>query len=303
MNADSESELIYGLARFFTFFGIFLVLPSRKYFASFVDLNSMVSCTDYIDYSLKITSELISLFYPVLVISLVFSALGFLFTLSSLLSFGLFSVFILHALGACYSNHIFFPLGLVLLLWFIGGNPTRYSLDYLIIRQPPSTKPQYLFLFLKINFCLVFFYAGASKLYNSGASWFLTDNLKNMLIMQNFFHARFDQSLGYGFINDFIVHQPFVANVIGFLVVFLELSAISILPLRRYGKIIVLGLCLMQIGIQLTFFINFYPWIVVYIVWIFSYLDELLVRKKFWPRKLSGAKSKLSRFNIFNTFV
>ena len=240
----------------------------------------MVSCTDYVDYSLKLSSELISLLYPILIIALIFAALGLLFAFSSLISFGLFSAFILHALAACYSNHLFFPLGLVLLLWFIGGNPTRYSLDYLIFRRQSAKRPQYLFLFLKINFSLIFFYAGASKLFNTGPAWFLTDNLKNMLIMQNFFHEGLEGQMSYGFINEFIVQQPFVANIIGFLVIFLELAAISILPLRRFGKIIVLGLFLMQIGIQLTLFINFYPWIIIYIVWIFSYLDEFLARKK-----------------------
>ncbi len=266
------------MTRFFTYAAIFWLLPPKEYFNSFTELNSVISCSDYLSYSTKfvLSPEMISIFYPILASALILSAFGFLFNVFSAISFILFSGFIIHTLGACYSNHQYYPLGLVLLLWMVGGNLSRYSLDYLIFRKPPPAAANYLFLFLKINFCLIFFYAGMSKLMTSGFDWFLSDNLKLMLTMQNYFHEGSSAQISYSSVNAFIVAQPSIANLLAGMTVVIEISTLLILPLRKFGWIVLVGLVLLQIGIKLTLYINFLPWLPLYFVWFFSFLDKYL---------------------------
>ncbi|OFZ29184.1 MAG: hypothetical protein A2622_14170 [Bdellovibrionales bacterium RIFCSPHIGHO2_01_FULL_40_29] len=277
---DSELDISHALLRMATFLVLIFVMPSKEYFIKFIEINQLSQCSDYVFYSLpfRLTADSIRWISSVMVVFSIFSAVGFLFRFSAFMTFISFSILILHALGSCYSNHYIYPIGLVLLLWVINGSPGRYSVDN-YFRKTKIVSKSYIFTFLKIYFALAFFFAGLSKLMNSGTAWFTENSLQNMMAIQNYMHEGHLDYNRFSQINQFVLGYPTSIKILAFLVVLVEIMALLTIFLKKNGIYIVMSLALMQIGIKILMYISFTPWMILYFPWIIP-IGEDICRKK-----------------------
>jgi len=262
---DHESQFAHTGLRFFTYITLILILPDAQRFIEYIDINRIPHCGYFVSYGLpfKLTITTVHFFYWALMVAAFFSAIGFLFRISAFVTFISFSVLILHTLSSCFSNHQYYPLGLILLFWLING----------------TTGSQYIFRFLKIYFCLAFLFAGMSKLLKSGMSWITTDSLFNMISLQNFLHQGFAKQIDYYWLNQMILNQPVLTNILALLTILIEIGAPIAIAVNRYKWICIALIGMMQLGIQLIMYIEFEPWIIIYYVWVFSAVDFLLKDK------------------------
>ena len=273
---DAESDLAHGLLRFLTYSSLFFFLPAATYWIAFIDINNSITCNNYYTYTLPFSLNETSIIFlsNLLYVFSILSALGILFFISSWIVFLGFSILLLHSFGSCYSNHLFHPLGLLFLLWAVNGTRGKYRLDSFIFTKRFSNNKSYIFKFLKINFCLIFFYTGINKLYFSGTDWFLSDSLKSMMIMQNYFHEGFSSQIKFQSLNRAIVNFSYLPNILAFLTILIEIGTIFALFFKKKDWLFVLPMFIVQVGIRLIMYINFYPWLILYYVWVFSWMDK-----------------------------
>lgn len=279
---DLENSISRALLRFSTYMFLLIVLPSSIFFEKFISLNEAISCISYLSYPFKINLSFFEIYILLIAlkVSSVFCAIGFLFQLSSIVSVLSFSLLILHSLASCYSNHYFYPVGIVLLLWAINSESNPWSIDYFLFSKKNLKRPHYIFKFLKIHFSLIFFFSGLSKLRSAGFEWIFSDNLRNRVIMQNFFHDGFFGKIKFEKINHLFISDSNIMITLAFLTIIIEVSAVSLLITKRYAGLIVFLLLCFQLGVVAIMYINFFPWIIVYLVWIFSFVDRFTQSKQ-----------------------
>lgn len=282
---DSESEFLYFVLRLITYSTTLVILPPINYYVKLIHFNDSVVCSQYVDFNLNLSADTLFLLHRSLIIFLVCSAIGLFSQISALISFGLFTVLTVHTLSSCYANHAFFPVGLVLLIWCINNQATKYSVDHWVASQLfKKTKVQQkftssIFIYLRLHFALVFTFAGLTKLRMGGLGWFLSDNLSNRMALQNFLQNRPTIDWPYlKTLNHFVIETPHLAQVLGFIVITIELSMFSLafIKNRRLQILLVLLMAFLQINFYMIMYINFYPWVVLYLVWIVTFLEKPL---------------------------
>jgi len=291
--ADNESDIARALLRISTFSFLLYIIPPEIYFSKFIELNNLVSCDTFINYSFKITLNVseIKLAILILQVSSFFCMLGLLFQFASFFAFLSFSLLFMHTQAGCYSNHKYYPIGLVLLLWTLNSESGFFSLDYFISKKNQVIeRKNYIFTFLKKHFSLIFFFAGLGKLLTSGLGWITTNNLKNYMEVMNFFHANLEWSKLFQKINFYVVNTPRVSNFLAAIAILFELSAILLLFKIKIERFIVISLYCFHIGVWILMYINFLPWTILYLPWIFSWADPYIKKfdvklKRLWKRK------------------
>lgn len=251
------------------FFGLLYLTSTADYLAYFSILPSSLQCSEamgawlYIPLSLKQSFWLLS-FYK---LSLLFSAIGLFTSVAFWCSFLSFYILNFSAARFCVFNHIYYPLIIALFLWALLDNSSSLRLDH-FFKKRVAEKPQLpLILFLRIHFCIVFFLSGFTKLSYSGFDWALSNNLQNMIIMQRLYFADLPTWETFYPINIFISQFALLCKVMAIGTLCFEFFAPLMLFFKRYAAFAYRALLIMQIGIVLTFFINFSSWLPLYLCW------------------------------------
>lgn len=312
MNLPFERERIgadgLGVARIL-YFSIVLISTAPFYLAYWGQFEGP-KCTEIsgiiIDVSMGYQQAVIVAW--IFQISTLFAAIG-LFTQSALwVSF--LSLFLLNsnALQFCYWNHHSIPLHIGMLLWALLDRSSSFRLDSLLRKRfkflrensAVSLTPHsdgFLPLLSRLYFAIIFFLSGYTKLKYSGLNWITSDNLRNILITQNFAHENFWWSRHFVSINAFVVNLPFAGEFMAFATIVLELCAPLALFKTRFRNWIVADLALMQVGVFILMYINFSPWAATYVFWL--PLDRWGARLRKWLRSLESRKIQgLSMFSI-----
>lgn len=261
-----------GLVRIL-FFSIVFWTTANSYIGEFSKIPATFHCPQtttgawaYIHLSAEAARGLMVLYNVVLL-----TALFGLFTRTSYwLCFFSSSLIYLNSLKYCYYDHRQLPLQLALVFFALLDKNSRFRLDHLIWSKSEKEEgdPAYLLQVLRIQFCLVFFAAGFSKLRYSGLDWITTETLRNFLILQNFFFEGTWEQKAFFFINDWVVRFPWLCQLLAFETIAIELMAPLALYRSRWSRSIVLNLFLMQIGIYFLMYFAFSPWFALYVFWI-----------------------------------
>jgi hypothetical protein len=111
--------------------------------------------------------------------------------------------------------------------------------------------------------------------------------------LQNYFLQGFAGFEFFEKINEFIIMSPVIRQFIGLATILIELSAVFLLVTNGRRWLIVVLIAFLQIGFYVGLYINFYPWFVLYLVWIVSgfndYLEKIIiVVKDFFNKRNSS---------------
>lgn len=212
-------------------------------------------------------------------ISTLFAAIGLLTRFSLWISFLSLGLLNANALQFCYWNHHSIPLHVGMFLWALLDTNSSFRLDSLIHRfvrpQKERSNPSfatlsdnYLPILSRVYFAIIFFLSGYTKLKYSGLNWIFSDNLKNILITQNFAHENFWWSPEFVSLNAFVIGIPYAGQLMALATIVLELCAPLALFKTRLRNWIIADLALMQVGVFLLMYINFSPWAATYVFWL-----------------------------------
>ncbi len=259
------------------FFGLFLYFIKFFYLVSFSNFSQMdVYCSETMGvwYYLDLSRSQLSLLAWACIIGAVFACAGLFTRLSYFVVFISFLLLNACALKYCYFNHLYMPLHIPLLFWGLLDGQSGYRLDRLIFKTkklPEDEENKRIEFFVKCNrvfFVVVFFATGLAKLKTSGFNWIFSDSMMHMLNLQNFASDRTLVPDFFHDINSWLIANPMICIALAFMTVFIEILAPIALFSHRGMKFIVFHLVLMQIGIYVTMYINFFPWFLIYLCWL-----------------------------------
>ena len=189
----------------------------------------------------------------------VFSAVNFYYKINS------FIFFIITFLGLSlfynygFQTHAYIPVTLVSFVMCFGKNNRIFL--------------------VRVVFVSLFFMAGMSKLRNSGLDWIFTENLQNWLINSTlFFRDNLNDVQRMG-LNYYIAKNLLLCQILALGVVLLEVSAPLALISKKARTIIPTLLFLMQVTVFFTIFVNFKPYLLMYLFWVnWEAIDKLINR-------------------------
>lgn len=253
---------------------LFLTIP-YGYLSELKDLQLDTFCAGSSGVYLPIdfSADVITASIFILQISLVFSAVGFLTRISQWSAFFSLVVLNMNQLKSCYNNFALLAVVIPLFIWAVLDNFTNLRIDHLISKKSNSEVDQEKFLIysLQTYFCIIFFLSGVTKLKLGGLDWIFSDSLKNIFLTQNFtFQDSFAYIHFHKFQNLFLYYDNLFV-VLALVTVILELATPVALFSERTGKHIILHLLAIQIGIYFFMYIDFFPWIVFYLIYPFYY--------------------------------
>ncbi len=271
-----DSDFKAGVARIL-FFSILYFTAGNSYLTEFTKLNAQLHCTDYMGtwalFDLSYNSALLLLW--IFKISILTSMIGLFTQISYWFCFLSFFILNLYALQFCYSNHSLMPLNISLFLWALLDRSSSLRLEnkFFVQKEARLETSSYLFRAMKIHFCIIFFASGLSKLRYGGLSWIFSDSMENKLLLQNYYYANNYAHQTFSFLNYWVISHPLFCKFLAFGTVLIELAAPFAFYKKNLARLIIPQILIMQIGIFVLMYLNFSPWLSIYVFWLWPQKD------------------------------
>ena len=223
-------------------------------------------------------------------ISVIFSALGLLTRLATLMAFvlGLYVLGLQFNYGYLHWAHAIVPIVMGVLALAPCGD--ALSLDALIRRavtgKAAEAGGQYRWpiQLVRLVFVTVFLAAGLAKLRQAGLEWVLSDTLRNYFL-ENQYVFRTEGARGWSrLLADWLIVRPGLCRGLAVVVLAVELSAPAALFSRRARRWLMPVLFLFQVGNALLLYQDFF----------FAYLGLYL----FWIPWVEGSRGLEGKFRI-----
>ena len=206
--------------------------------------------------------------------TLLFSALGFLTRVSTIISAILF--YFLIGVRLSYGESSYDDLGIVLytIIFAFSSCGTSFSLDSLFRKRHVSKKGWRFFWPLRLMqfvFVSIFFTAGISKLQNGGIEWIMTDTLKHYFEWAHY-RTTLSEWAHHLQINLILIQWPWLCKILAFLVLLKEIAAPLALFFESTSRaIIILSISFLLVGFYFTSTSGF-----INMLFLGGYLDSLV---------------------------
>ena len=225
-------------------------------------------------------SEVLGVLGKIWIVSILFSSIGFLTRLNTVLAF-LIGCYLLGIVNSfAKTNHTETLMLLIFGIMALSKCGDRFSVDNLYKGRNKRNQQNVEYCWptslVRVMFTLMFCAAGFSKLRNSGFEWFTSDFLSSLIINRGFTSSGSNPYIEW--IPFWIGNNKGSSNIIASLVFFLEILAPLALFNRYFRAIILPSLFFMLIGFWMVLQIPFPQVMASFVFWI-SW-DRLIKSKK-----------------------